>query len=117
MVESLVPDDPPVMQGNDSIAVAGRFSVMRDHEESAVVFLLELVKQAEDFSARCRIKIARWFIAQKQGRPENDGSRDRHTLPLATGEFIGTVIRSVLESYPLQHRDCAMFCVSFRQAL
>jgi hypothetical protein len=95
MLESLILDDPAVMQRDDSTAVARRLCVMGDHQESALVFLLELVKQSEDFPARCGVEIASRFIAQQQGRPENDRARDGHALALASGEFIGTVLRPV----------------------
>lgn len=56
---------------------------MRDDDESHIFLLAELSESGHDFASCGFVERARWFIAQEQFRPEEEGSGDGNALFLS----------------------------------
>ena len=90
---------------------------MGDHEQGALVLLLQIVKKGEDFIAGGRVKIARRLIAEQQRGTKNESPRNGHALPLASREFVGPMGDSAVEADMAKHGFRCAFRLFFRESL
>ena len=86
--------NPPIFHSDNSLRVSGHVRLVRDHDDGLSA-AMQLVKKREDFLAGSAVEISGGFVGQKNGRPCNQGSGDRHALPLAAGKLIGPVTHAI----------------------
>jgi hypothetical protein len=52
---------------------------------------VQLAQNCEDLLLACAVQIAGRLIGQDDARPVDQGARDRYTLLLAAGKFVGSM--------------------------
>ena len=71
-------------------------------------FVIERVKQVEDFIARLAVEIAGRLVAQQDARIGDDRARDADALFLAAGQLARLVLRAIGESDQRERRGRAL---------
>ena len=74
--------------------MAGSLDRMRDHQDG-LAGAVDLAKQAQQFIGRLGIQCAGRLIGQKEARICDDGTGNRCTLLLATGNLIGVLFQKL----------------------
>src|SRR6266496_5981712 len=79
-------NDTAVKQMHGAIGMLSEALVVRDHANGSPV-LVQLFEELHHCFAISRIKIARGFVCQQNGRPACESPGDGHALLLTTGEL------------------------------
>src|SRR6266542_852216 len=79
---------------NCAIGMLSEALVMCDHANGGSV-LVQFLQQLHHRFAIARIKIARWFVCQQNGRPARERPGDGHALLLTPGELTWQVFCAI----------------------
>ena len=79
---------------DDARAITGHVRLMGDDDDGQPIFLIELLKHAQDFLARVRIEVAGRLVGEQKLRLIDQGAGDGDALLLAAGELRGVMIQS-----------------------
>src|SRR4030095_7819390 len=85
--------------------------VMCDHANGGSV-LVQFLEQLHHRFAIARIKIARWFVCQQNGRPARERTGDSHTLLLATGELTWQMFCAMRHAHAFQSSGDKRFALT-----
>src|ERR1700692_2911816 len=90
---------------------------MSHQKNRGVVFTMKIIEEAKNFLSGGRIEVAGGFVAEQNGRAKYESAGNRHALALASGKFVGPMVRPDLEPHALQHHRCALIRFAPPQAL
>src|SRR5580704_6035728 len=96
-------DELAVTQCQDSIAESRGQVIVRDKEDSSVIFTMQIVQEAKDLYSGGRVEVAGGFVAKQDGRTKNERAGDGHALALASGKLVRAMVRTHFESHSLEH--------------
>src|SRR5438105_3793619 len=71
--------------------------VVRDVNGRDAERLLHMLELGAHMASELGIEVGQWFVHEKDGWPADDGSRQRHTLPLAPGQFTRIALEKMLK--------------------
>ena len=74
------------------------FFIMRHHNDSSAVFLIQPMEKFHDFGTHLRIQVTGRFIGQNYLRMTDNCTRYGHTLTLTTGKLCRKVIHTMTQS-------------------
>lgn len=84
-----LPEDTPVLQGNDAIKIAlQQVERVQVDEQRGSVASCQVAQQPNDFLAETKIERADGFIGKYQSRLLHDKTRHRYALLLSAGKFV-----------------------------
>jgi len=87
---------------------------MSDEHHGAVLLLLQTDNEVEHSMRIFAVKIAGWFVRQKERRPVRETAGDSHALTLAPRKFGRKMIQSMLKANQLQQFESALASLGSR---
>src|SRR4030095_1280458 len=91
-------------QQEDAVAMRGGLRVVRDHQNSGVELMMQVVEQPQNLFPGPRIEIARRFVGQQDRWTEDQRARYRDSLPFTARQFIRAMRDAFAQPNSLQHR-------------
>src|SRR5216684_8202367 len=85
--DGLIGSDLAVADKDDAVRVL-RNVMLVSHENDRVSLTVQVGEKRHDFFARFRIEVSGGLVRQHDRWGIDQGSRNRHALPLAAGKFI-----------------------------
>ena len=76
-----------VEEADRALGISGDIGLVRDHGDGQAKLGVQPRQELHDLVRACGVEIAGRLVGDEQGRPGDDGARDRHALLLAAGEL------------------------------
>src|SRR5919199_5397278 len=83
---------------------------MRHDYEGLIVLSVELQQKVEDLPRSVGVEVAGGLVGPDDGRLVDEGAGYGHSLLLAAGELVRTVVSPVRQVYPFEHLEGATAC-------
>ncbi len=101
ILDALIESDLAIANADDAVGVRRNVAFMR-HQDDGVALGVKFVEKLHDVHAGLRVEVSGRLVRQDDRRGVDQGERNRHALPLTSGQFIRLVVHAVGK---LHHRE------------